>query len=133
MAEITVPARVGCLGDVLDFLCGHMDEAGINSAGQNSIALAAEEIFVNIASYAYPSGQGDVTIRVRAEADKVTLKFLDSGKPYNPLSHKDPDTALAAEERQIGGLGIYLVRKMMDSARYQYRSGRNTLTIVKRF
>ena len=92
-----------------------------------------EELFVNVASYAYPSGSGSVTIdmEITEEPAAAVITFTDSGIPFNPLKKDDPDIALSAEERQIGGLGIYMVKKSMDDIAYAYRDGRNVLRIVK--
>ena len=92
-----------------------------------------EEIFINIASYAYRPGEGPVTIRVSVEEDpiRVTLTFIDNGKPFDPLAREEADVTLPAEKRRIGGLGIFLVKKTMDSVTYEYKDGQNILTVVK--
>ena len=93
-----------------------------------------DELFSNIACYAYPPGTGTVTLRVEVAEDPslATLTFIDSGVPYDPLSRADPDTTLSAEERKIGGLGIYMVKKSMDGVSYAYEDGKTILTIKKR-
>ena len=131
MAEITVPARVDCLNTVLDFIESAARDAEIDGKQRNNIKIAVEEIFVNIASYAYPSGEGDVTVSLPRNPDKLVMEFRDSGTPYNPLAKADPDTSLSAGEREIGGLGIFMVRKMMDDVKYRYEDGKNILTIEK--
>ena len=102
---------------------------------QMQVDVAVEEIFVNIAHYAYAPGTGAATVQAEASAETKTLTvtFIDSGVPYNPLEKPDPDVTLSAEDRQIGGLGIYMVKKSMDDMRYEYRDGRNVLTLEKRF
>ena len=97
--------------------------------------LAVEEIFMNIASYAYDPSIGPATIRVETSREpmEVTITFVDRGKPYDPLAQQDPDTTLSAEERDVGGLGIFLVKKTMDDIRYEYNQGKNILRIVKRW
>ena len=87
------------------------------------IDLAVEEIFVNIANYAYRP--------VRENPLEVTLTFLDSGAPYDPLAKEDPDITLDVKDRQIGGLGIFLVKQTMDDVKYEYKNGRNILTLTK--
>ena len=96
--------------------------------------MAIDEIAANIAQYAYAPGSGPVTLRFAFEEETrtVTLTFLDKGMPYDPLKKEDPDVSLSAEDRPIGGLGIYLVKKTMDSVAYEYKFGRNVLTIEKK-
>ena len=96
--------------------------------------MAIDEIFINIASYAYAPGTGDATVTMDYDAGSgmFSLTFSDSGIPYNPLLKEDPDVNLPAEERSIGGLGIFLVKKTMDDMRYEYRDGRNILTLMKK-
>ena len=98
------------------------------------IELAIEEIFVNIASYAYPSGCGDVTITADLSGVPKTLivVFQDSGTPFDPLAKEDPDITLPIEQRRIGGLGIFLVKEYMDDVTYRYADGKNILTIKKK-
>lgn len=95
--------------------------------------MAVEEIFVNIAHYAYEKDEGTATIRVEVEGEpvQIAVTFSDGGIPYDPLSRDAPDITLSAEERGIGGLGIYLVKKSMDDVIYEYRDGKNVLTIKK--
>ena len=97
------------------------------------IEVAAEEIFVNIASYAYAPGKGRATIRVEVSDDPVTvcLTFIDQGMPYDPLSMKDPDVSLPAEDRPVGGLGVFMVKKTMDDVTYEYKDGKNILRMKK--
>ena len=97
--------------------------------------IAIDEIFGNIASYAYAPGTGKVTVQIRVDdkARAVRITFIDSGVPYNPLAKEDPNVKLSAEERKIGGLGIFLVKKSMDDMIYEYKDGKNRLTLVKKF
>ena len=94
----------------------------------NQIDLAVEEIFVNIAHY---SGSQEAVINCNFENDKLEVTFSDSGVPFNPLAKADPDLTLSAEEREIGGLGIFLTKKFMDSVSYEYKDGMNCLRIIK--
>ena len=94
----------------------------------NQIDLAVEEIFVNIAHY---SGSAEACINCSFENDKLEVTFSDSGVPFNPLAKPDPDITLNAEEREIGGLGIYLTKKFMDTVSYEYKDGMNCLRIIK--
>ena len=99
------------------------------------IDVAIEEIFVNIAHYAYPGGEGNAVIEVEADssAKNVLIVFEDNGIPYNPLEKEDPDISLSADDRPVGGLGIFMVKKTMDGMSYEYKDNRNRLTIVKGF
>ncbi len=98
------------------------------------IELAVEEIFVNIANYAYAPEIGRATVRVSVSDDPltVTITFIDRGVPYDPLKRSDPDVTLSAEEREIGGLGIFMTKKVMDEVAYEYKDGQNVLTLKKR-
>lgn len=98
----------------------------------NQILLCIEEIYINIYSYAYKDG-GQVTLKMISEDNEITLQFIDSGIPFNPLENKDPDIKLKAEERKAGGLGIFLVKKIMDDVSYEYANGQNILTMRKKY
>ena len=134
MSELTVRASLNNLNSVLSFVSAELDQMNCCLRACQQLNIAVEEIFVNIASYAYAPGEGDATIRVRTDPDSgmVAITFLDRGVPYNPLAKPDPDVTLSAEERQIGGLGIYMVKKSMDEMKYAYRNGQNILTIIKK-
>ena len=98
------------------------------------VDMAVEEIFVNIARYAYQPGTGEAGDQLRpppASRSSVTVRFADSGRPYDPLRRADPDITLSAEERAVGGLGILMVKKLMDETAYEYVDGKNVLTIKK--
>ena len=133
MKTLTVPARTDQLEVVQEFIQQELENQECPMKVQMQIAIAVEEIFVNIAHYAYKPVEGDATIRCEVGGDplEVTIQFLDHGKPYNPLTKEDPDITLSAEERQIGGLGIFMVKKSMDSLDYEYQDGKNILTIKK--
>jgi len=131
MPEITVCAKPDCLYDVLAFVGEAMRSARMDKTEQNNINIAVEEIFVNIASYAYPDGEGFVTVRLSTGAGQFAASFMDDGTRYDPLAQSDPDTSLSAKERDIGGLGILMIKKLMDSVEYEYRDERNILTIKK--
>ena len=98
----------------------------------NKIDLAIEEIFVNIAHYAYNPEVGEAWISASFVDNVLTVIFKDKGKEFNPIAKKDPDITLSAEERDIGGLGIFLTKKFMDSVNYEYKDGQNILTIKKK-
>ena len=132
--ELTVEAKDENLAQVLSFLDGQLATLNCPPKTQLQIDVAVEEIFVNISHYAYAPNTGSATIRVEtaAEPGTVAITFLDRGKPYDPLAKPDPDVTLSADQRQIGGLGIYMVKKSMDDMRYVYEGGQNILTIVKK-
>ena len=117
------------------FVDEYLEQMNCGMKVQMQIDVAVEELFVNIANYAYQPGVGPATLRVETDENDpqtVAITFIDQGVPYNPLAKNDPDTTLPAEERQIGGLGIYMVKKSMDAMTYEYRNGYNILTIKKR-
>ncbi|MBQ1366464.1 MAG: ATP-binding protein [Lachnospiraceae bacterium] len=131
--EINVKASLENLQEVIAFVDGFVEELGASMKAQMQIDVAVEEIFVNIASYAYAPDTGDAVISVETDTEKkqVLITFKDSGVPYNPLEKEDPDVTLSADERGIGGLGIFMVKKSMDDMRYERKDGCNVLTIVK--
>ena len=132
--EINVKASLENLQEVIAFVDGFVEELGASMKAQMQIDVAVEEIFVNIASYAYAPDTGDAVISVETDTEKkqVLITFKDSGVPYNPLEKEDPDVTLSAEERGIGGLGIFMVKKSMDDMRYEYKDGQNIVTIMKK-
>ena len=131
--ELSIPAEVEKLPELLAFLEQQLEEAGYPMKTQMQISVAAEEIFVNIANYAYAPGKGIATVRLAISQNPTTaaITFIDRGTPFDPLKNEDPDVTLAAEEREIGGLGIYLTKMTMDEVRYEYKDGQNRLTLIK--
>ena len=134
MFELEIDAKLSNLEEVLDFVNSHLSNVECPEKTRIQVDIAVEEIFVNIAHYAYNPEVGKATIRVEISEKPLTisLTFMDSGKPYDPLSRKDPDVSLSSEQRQIGGLGIYMVKKSMDEIQYSYRNGTNMLTFKKK-
>lgn len=132
--ELKVEAAKENLGTVLAFVNAKLEDHGCSMRLMTTIDIAVEEIFVNIASYAYSPEKGNAVIRTEILEDplRVILTFMDKGVPYDPLAKEDPDVTLSAEERAIGGLGIFMVKNTMDSIKYEYKEGRNILTIVKK-
>lgn len=133
MKQLTIKADISQLDQVLAFADDILEGVDCPEEAKIQIDIAIEEIFINIARYAYPDGEGYVGIEVKADssAGSVQIVFKDEGMPYNPLENKDPDISLSAEERPIGGLGIFMVRKSMDDVSYEYKDGKNRLTIRK--
>lgn len=132
--ELVVPAQIEKLQEVLSFLEQALGEVDCPLKKQMQIAVAAEEVFVNIASYAYAPGTGIATVCIETADDPpvATITFSDSGIPFDPLNKADPDVTLPAEERKIGGLGIFIAKKTMDEVRYEYKDGQNLLTLIKK-
>ncbi|MCR5542897.1 MAG: ATP-binding protein [Eubacterium sp.] len=132
--EITIEARKDKLDDLMIFIDSHLEEFDCSMKAQMQIDVAVEELFVNIANYAYAPEIGNATIRMifSDEPGEVTIVFIDSGVPYDPLKKDDPDITLSVDERAIGGLGIFMVKKSMDDMFYEYKDGQNILSIVKK-
>ncbi|MBQ7715053.1 MAG: SpoIIE family protein phosphatase [Clostridia bacterium] len=131
--ELTLDATVENLGEVLSFVDERLEKNDCSPKVQMQIDVAVEELFVNIAHYAYGEGTGTAAVRFECADDprRVMITFIDGGIPYDPLAKPDPDITLSSEERPIGGLGIFMVKKSMDDVRYEYRDGKNVLTIEK--
>jgi len=133
MKELELEALTDNLSKVQAFVDEQLEEADCPIKIQMQIDIAVEEIFVNIAHYAYSTETGKVTVRIEILPDppSVDITFIDKGIPYDPLAKPDPDVTLSAEERKIGGLGIFMVKKSMDDVKYQYLDGHNILTLKK--
>lgn len=134
MKELTVSAVVENIPEVTAFVDALLEAEGCSMKAQMHIDLAIDEIFANIASYAYEGNPGEATVRVDFDAGtrEVEITFIDRGIPYDPSRKPDPDVTLSAEEREIGGLGIFLVKKTMDAMEYARVDGKNVLTLRKR-
>ena len=134
MKELTVEAKVENIDTVTDFVNAALEEYSCSMKAQTQIDIAIDELFGNIARYAYHPEVGEATVQVEMEEDTpvVTVTFRDQGTPYNPLESPDPDVTLSAEEREIGGLGVYLVKKSMDEVVYEYQDGQNILRVRKK-
>ena len=133
MKELNLTACDETLYTVLDEIKAHLNSLNCPEEVMTPILISAEEIYVNIAHYAYGGkpGMAKVNIDVCPDPGMCRLVFRDKGIPYNPLEKEDPDTSLSADERKIGGLGIYFVKEMMDKVEYEYKDGCNILTIEK--
>ena len=134
MKEMTIAATVENIDVVTDFVNEQLEALDCPMKAQMQIDIAIDELFGNIAHYAYSPEVGEATVRVEVleEPLSVVISFIDGGIPYDPLSAPDPDTTLALEERAIGGLGIFMVKKSMDEITYRYEGGKNILTIRKK-
>jgi anti-sigma regulatory factor (Ser/Thr protein kinase) len=133
MKELKIEAKVENLNSVLAFVDAELESVDCPMKVQMQLDVSVEELFVNIAHYAYTPDTGDAVIEVEFLQDplKVKITFKDSGMPFDPTAKEDPDVTLSAQERKIGGLGIYMVKKAMDEMTYEYVDGQNILHIVK--
>lgn len=133
MKELTIDASLENIEKVTAFIDEQLESLGCPVKAQMQIDIAIDELFGNIAHYAYNPEVGPATVRVEIQEEplSVVITFIDNGVPYDPLAREDPDTSLSVEEREIGGLGIYMVKKSMDEIAYEYKNGQNILTIKK--
>lgn len=129
--QLKVRAELSKLDTVIGFLEAELEQGGCPPNIITQIGISVEEIFVNIANYAYPEPGGDCVLDMSVENQVMKLCITDSGSPFDPLAKEDPDITLSAEERQIGGLGIWMVKQSMDQVEYCYEENQNKLTIVK--
>lgn len=133
MKELSLNAIPENIPRVTDFVNAQLEELNCPIKSLHQIDIAIDELFGNIANYAYNPEVGPATVRVEIRRDplSVVITFIDHGIPYDPLKARDPDISLSAEERKIGGLGVYMVKKSMDGVRYEYKDGKNILVIEK--
>ena len=130
---MTTEASIENIAQVTAFVDEQLEELNCPARAQMQIDIAIDELFGNIAQYAYQPGNGPATVRVEVlkEPLAVVITFMDQGIPYDPLKREDPDVTLPIEERETGGLGVYMVKKTMDDVSYEYRDGKNILKIRK--
>jgi len=133
MRELTIKATVENIDAVTDFVNEQLEILDCPMKTQMQIDVAIDEVFGNICHYAYGSGEGEATVRVDVQEDvrAVVITFIDSGVAYNPLNKEDPDTTLSVDDKPLGGLGIFIVKKTMDELAYRYEDGCNYLTVKK--
>jgi len=133
MKELTIAAKIDSIPVVTDFVNEQLEAFACPMKAQVQIDVAIDELFSNIAYYAYNPEVGQATVRVEVNEEplSVIITFIDNGKPYDPLAKEDPDITLSAEERELGGLGIFMVKKTMDDVSYEYKDGKNILKIRK--
>ena len=133
MKELTTSAIIENIGAVTDFVDEQLEALGCSMRAETQINIAIDEIFSNIARYAYDPDVGSATVRIEVEEEplSVIITFMDKGVPFDPLKNAAPDTGLSAEERDVGGLGIFIVKKTMDEVSYEYCDGKNILKIKK--
>ena len=133
MKELTIPATVENIEKVTEFVNSQLEEINCPIKAKMQIDIAIDELFGNIAHYAYKPETGPATVRVEVTETPISVivTFIDHGIPYDPLKKDDPDVTLSAEKRAIGGLGIFMVKKTMDEITYEYKDGQNILSIRK--
>ena len=133
MTNQTFPAKTEALPDILGFVEETLEGYGCPMKIQMAVCVAIEEVFVNVAHYAYGNGEGDMNLGIGFDEENrtITFRMTDKGVPFDPLQKPDPDLTLSAEEREIGGLGIFIAKKTMDSLSYSYENGENILTMLK--
>ena len=134
MTNKTFSAKTESLSEVLGFVEETLESFECPMKIQTAICVAIEEVFVNVAHYAYPDGEGDMTLHIGFDDQSraITFRMTDKGVPFDPLAKPDPDITLSAEDREIGGLGIFITKKTMDSLTYAYEDGENILTMTKK-
>lgn len=126
------PAGLENLGLMLDFLTEISEKHGVQAKKANQIRLAAEEVLINIINYAYPNDKGNIEIDCTiTEGMALKIEISDSGVPFNPLSLPEPDIKAPIEKRKIGGLGVHLIRNIMDEVNYKREHDKNILTLIK--
>ncbi len=133
MTEWTFEAVAENIPQLTELIDGQLEALDCSMKAQMQIDVAVDEIFGNIARYAYGEGRGDATVRFDFDGTSrmASISFLDRGMPFDPLKKADPDVTLSVEEREVGGLGIFLVKKTMDDMKYRYENGMNILTLYK--
>lgn len=129
MNELIIEAKLENMDTVKDFISEHIGDCSPKI--QNQIMIAVDEIFSNIARYAYNPAVGGAAVRIAVDSE-ITIEFEDSGVAYDPLSGDDPDVSLSADDRDIGGLGIFMVKNIMDSVTYRREGNKNILVIKKK-
>ena len=135
MAEeyvLRVPAKLEGMDVILAFVSYLLDINGCSPKTRTQLRIAVEELYVNVTLYAYPDGDGWAEMRGSVEDGVATFKLIDGGRPFDPLAKEDPDTMLSGEDREIGGLGIFMVKTTMDEMTYEYRDGCTQLMMRKK-
>ena len=134
MDELTIEATIDNIPTVTAFVDEKLEKLDCPIKAQSQIDIAIDELFSNIAKFAYHPETGPATVKIEVEENPMTviITFIDHGQPYDPLKAEDPDIHLDAENREVGGLGVYLVKKTMDDVTYEYKDGKNILRIKKK-
>ena len=132
MKQLVIEASVRSIGLVTQFVNGELEAHNCSERALVKIDVAIDEIFGNIARYAYGNDRGSVTVQFDVQDGLACITFIDAGKPFNPLTADEPDITLDADDREIGGLGIFLVKKTMDKVEYERKDNQNILKLSKR-
>ena len=132
--ELTLEATLENIPRVTAWIDEALEALDCSLKAQTQIDIAIDEIFGNIVHYAYPEGTGRATVQFDCdpETKMASITFIDQGVPFDPLAKADPDTTLGIDDREVGGLGIFLVKKTMDDVAYQFRGGSNILCLKKK-
>ena len=132
MKTLTVDAKVENLEAVTEFVDSFLEENDCPMKTEMQVNISIDEVFHNIVSYAYDEKNGKIEIQIESgDPVKLVLIFKDSGTPFNPLENDDPDITLSSDDREAGGLGIFMVKKLMDNVTYSYENGQNILKLEK--
>jgi len=129
--KIELQATLNNYEHFITFIESQLTDVQIMDSDKRKVLTACEELIVNIVNYAYPNNKGNLEIIFKKKSQDVTIIFIDSGMKFNPLAKPDADTTLSVEEREIGGLGIFMVKKLMDDISYVYKENKNHLTVTK--
>lgn len=121
------------VGTALEYIDQVLEDNMVNMKAKMQLNIVSDEIIANIVNYAYPKDTGDFWIEIIINDNDTTIKYKDMGIKFNPLEHDDPDVTLSADERDIGGLGIFMIKKMMDEIKYEYEDNKNILTVLKKY
>jgi len=130
MAKRNFIAQVACIPEITAFVTERAELAGLNPKRLMQLELVVEEAVINICNYAYEVPPGDVTVLIHNDAKKFVMEFEDGGIPFDPLAEIEPDIKLGLDEREAGGLGIFLIRRMTDEVHYRRVDGRNILSVA---
>ena len=130
--KIKLPASLDNYQRFMDFIQAQINSNCTDTGIISDITIASEEVIVNVINYAYPGKKGDLEVSFEKKDDFAKIVFMDSGIFFNPLEKQAPDISKAIEDREIGGLGILLVIKLMNGFNYEYKENKNVLTIIKR-
>lgn len=129
--EIELDAVRNNFSSFMDFIESHLADTGLDKKETIKIMTASEEALVNIITYAYTGLHGKLKVEFQTRPGSINITFIDGGMAFNPLQKKDADVSLPLEERKSGGLGILMIKKLVDDVKYEYKENKNHLTITK--
>ncbi len=131
--QLRLPADLEYHHRLKNFILDYASKEGFDEKQCHQIELASDEILANIISYAYPEKKGDISVSCDSDQDGALLvQIIDTGVPFNPLEVGEPNLSLGVQEREVGGVGVFLSRKMVDEIRYCRQEGRNIVTLYKK-